>query len=270
VFHRLKPTAYLRIAQAQMLMALAHWADLLSEISLNALLLVGTAFIWTRAYPSDSLVVAGVGRDGMVTYAVLSVLLNAAFATTVQYTLHSRVRSGAVAADLVRPLNPIMAWLSEDIGIVFARLVTHIPPLALIALLAFKIAPPSSLTSALTFLASSVLSFVLVWTLSAAVALMTFWTGSLGNLGHLKDALVRFLSGALIPFWFLPRWLEDISEWLPFPLMLQTPLAIYIGRITPRDVWAALLLQAFWCGVLTLLVVGLWRTGRRRLLSQGG
>jgi ABC-2 type transport system permease protein len=70
--------------------------------------------------------------------------------------------------------------------------------------------------------------------------------------------------------WLLPPWLEAVSEWLPFPLMYQAPLAIYIGRVSPAQAATAILLQLAWCGIFAATLIALWRAGRRRLLQHGG
>src|SRR6187401_2274706 len=80
---------YVMIARAQMQMELAHRGDLLAELGLHTLLLIGTAFLWSAVYTAQKTTVAGVGRESMVAYAVLSVLLTTAFSTTVQNTVHS-------------------------------------------------------------------------------------------------------------------------------------------------------------------------------------
>jgi ABC-2 type transport system permease protein len=262
--------AYAQIAKAELRRSLVHRADLFAEMSLNGVLLVATGYLWRAAYGSHQGEIAGVGRQQMLTYAILAVLLSASFATTVQFTLHNRVRTGDVALDLLRPLNPILAWLAEDVGVAGSRLIAQIPPLLALSLIFFRPALPSSAGAVAAFATSVVLSFLLVWTLSAAVALTTFWTGSIGNLGHLKDATVRFLSGAIVPMWLLPPWLETLSGWLPFPLMYQTPLAIYIGRLSPRQAVPMILLQLAWCGVFTTILAALWRAGRQKLHLQGG
>ena len=48
-------------------------------------------------------------------------------------------------------------------------------------------------------------------------------------------AVVRtFLSGSVLPLWFMPGWLQAIAAALPFQAATYTPLAIYFGRAARR------------------------------------
>lgn len=45
---------------------------------------------------------------------------------------------------------------------------------------------------------------------------------------YLKYHFVNMLSGAMIPVWFFPDWLQTAVNCLPFVYMFQTPLGIFI------------------------------------------
>ena len=78
------------------------------------------------------------------------------------------------------------------------------------------------------------------------------------------------LTGALVPLWFFPGWLEVLFRILPFPDIAYTPLAIYVGEIEGSDIWVAVGRQAVW--VVALGVIGAYfaRRGMNKLSIQGG
>jgi ABC-2 type transport system permease protein len=266
---RLRP--YARIARAQLLTALSHPADIAAEVALYACVLVATGYLWRAAYDgAHGGAVEGVGRQQMITYAVVSVILASCFSTSVQWTVPERVRNGDIVIDLIRPVNPVLAWLWHDIGVAAGRLLVHVPLLLLLGLLCFRPSTPRTPLEALLFALSAFLGFLIVWCLSAIVALATFWTGALGNLGNLKDAVVRVFSGAVVPLWFLPVDVERIGAWLPFVLMFQQPLGIYIGKVTPAQAGSVLALQTAWLLAMAGALATLWTASRRRVHAQGG
>ena len=73
-----------------------------------------------------------------------------------------------------------------------------------------------------------------------------------------------------MPLRYFPDWVIQISDWTPFPSMLNTLLDIYIGTLNGLEMWQALGVQIIWIGVLVLLAqVGI-RAGVKRLVILGG
>jgi ABC-type uncharacterized transport system permease subunit len=83
-------------------------------------------------------------------------------------------------------------------------------------------------------------------------------------------AVVRtFLSGSVLPLWFMPGWLQTIAGVLPFQAAAFTPVAIYFGR-PPGGLGPALAVQALWVAVLAALCALVWSRARHRVVVQGG
>ena len=106
--------------------------------------------------------------------------------------------------------------------------------------------------------------------MSAMVGLVSFWVAELGNLGMVKDAIVRVLSGSLVPLWFFPSSVQRVSQWLPFQYTYQTPIGIYIGIMPAGDAIKAIGIQAAWVVVLSLLLAWIWKHARGKVMVQGG
>jgi ABC-2 type transport system permease protein len=115
-----------------------------------------------------------------------------------------------------------------------------------------------------------VLSYAILWLLSAIVGLVAFWAMELGNMGMVKDSIVRILSGSIIPLWFFPSSIQTISKFLPFQYTYQTPLAIYIGEIRTVDALKAMGIQFVWIAALYVLLYVVWNKAKKKTLIQGG
>ncbi|MFF2483457.1 ABC transporter permease [Paenibacillus sp. NPDC058071] len=264
--------AYGYLIKMRMLTALAYRFEVWVGMIGDTLMLAASVLIWKAAYNGEILGSGAsvVGLDGMITYTVVSVLLASVFSTDVQNTIYSQVREGNIALDFMRPLNLLGIYLSEDLGSMVSSLMNKAIPLVLMAALLFGFPMPDSPLAALLFILSCMLSFMILWLMSAMVGLVAFWVAELGNLGMVKDAFVRVLSGSMVPLWFFPEGLQRVSEWLPFQYTYQLPLSVYIGMTKPAEAIRGMGIQLIWIVLLSLLLAWIWSRARGKVMVQGG
>ena len=81
---------------------------------------------------------------------------------------------------------------------------------------------------------------------------------------------VDLLSGALIPFPFIPQPFRSILEYLPFGSMQNVPLRIYSGDLAGTDMVLAICLQVFWLIALIMLGKLVCQNAAKRVVVQGG
>lgn len=74
-----------------------------------------------------------------------------------------------------------------------------------------------------------------------------------------KEALLAFLTGQLIPISFFPEALREVFDFLPFSSMVYTPVMIYLGKYTGRTLGFMLLRQALWVVILYALGSLIWK-----------
>jgi ABC-type uncharacterized transport system permease subunit len=138
------------------------------------------------------------------------------------------------------------------------------------SLLFVDLQPPVSPAAGLAYLASLILAIGVNFLISTIVGLVAFWTLELLGFNMIVQLFSEFLSGGLIPLWFLPPWVRRIAEWLPFQSLVHLPLSIYIGKIEGAAVWTALLKQVAWIGVLSATAWLIWKAAERKMIVQGG
>ena len=260
---------YTYLLKLQLLNALAYRFEYLSSIGRNLFFLLGSVFIWRTAYRGIDQV-AGVTEAQMVTYAVVAVLMNACFTVSIDNELFGKIRAGEIALDLIRPMNLVWYWMTEDVGRSLAAVTQFALPLLAISLLFVAPPLPAGVGAGLLFLPSCALSFLLLWLLSTLVGMTAFWVTDLWDVSTVKNSLVFALSGRLVPMWLFPDLIADASRWLPFQYMFQAPLEIYIGRVSAQEVVHLLSVQAIWVAVFALLVSLVWTRAQRRVFVQGG
>lgn len=86
----------------------------------------------------------------------------------------------------------------------------------------------------------------------------------------MKNCIVGFLSGAIIPLAFLPDVIEKIFLLLPFASLNYTPVMIYMGMYGGTELLYYLGLQLFWVLGFWGLSKFFWKAATKRLCVQGG
>ncbi len=261
--------AYIYKLKLQMQVYLTYRFEVFASILTRFILIIANVFLWNCVYANQE-VVSGVGREQMITYSVLSVCLTVMYQCGIQDSLNNDVREGNIAVLLLKPFHLLGAYLAEDIGAIIVRAISISLPIYLLAFLFLPVQLPITVLAIPLIFISYVLGLLILWLLSALIAMFTFVTMELGNMGVVKDMIVAILSGSMIPLWFFPENIEKILMMTPFPYTYQLPLGLYIGKISVQDGVEQICVQFFWAIVLVILVAVIWKKVKNRVLIQGG
>jgi ABC-type uncharacterized transport system permease subunit len=224
--------------------------------------------LWRAVYGDRRGVVDGADVDTAVGYAVLGLTIAAVLHTSPFWSIESRVRDGLIGIDLTRPIGLLSQSLAVQAGYVVALL-----PAAAFGLLTGValdgLAPPAGGTEAVGFMISLLLAFGVSQLTTLLMSLTAFWTMEVGGLGMAFFVVRTFMSGAILPLWYMPDWLRTVAIALPFQASTYTPLAVYFGQ-PPGGLAVALGIQLAWIVLLGGLCVWVWSRARHRVVVQGG
>jgi len=261
--------AYRYLAKMGFMKSLTYRFDLFASMLCQVLIMLAGVYLWRSAYANHA-TLNGLTKDQMVTYTVLAVVESTLFISGVEDSMSDGVYSGGIGVYFLRPASMLGMFFANDMGdMVSAVFVKTIPGLVFGVLL-FRILPPISAVSLLLSLISLVFSILIIWIMAAFIGIFTLWAMKLGNLGYLKNTVIAFLSGAMIPLWFFPKGLQNVLYFSPFPYTYQAPLAIYIGQTGPGAALRVIATQIFWLVLLFALLNWTWSRGRQRVMVQGG
>ncbi|HET7398900.1 MAG TPA: ABC-2 family transporter protein [Intrasporangium sp.] len=184
--------------------------------------------------------------------------------------IKDRVRTGDVAVDFLRPVDPQLAYLAADLGRAAVNLAARgLPTLAIGALL-FELTWPPGALAWVVGLGSVCLAVVVAFAGNFLVNLLAFWLVEVRGIQLVWMITAGLFCGLYLPVPWFPHWLRTIAQWSPFPSMMQNPIDILAGRVVGADVWGALGSQVFWAVMLLAVGQVVLRAGRRRLEVQGG
>lgn len=206
----------------------------------------------------------------MVTYVVLSRVLAGQFSGGINGMLAQWVYDGSVAMELLRPISLMGSLFAQRLGEFIQFLLLKAVPVALATAIALGALPPASLSAALLFTASVLLSIGLLFFIEFIVGLCSFYTLNYYGVVFAKDALLTILSGGLVPLALFPDGVQRALSWLPFQYLVSTPVNAYLGILSAQEALTALGVEALWTIALGMLAMLFYRTAIKKVVVQGG
>lgn len=185
--------------------------------------------------------------------------------------LADRIRSGEIAADLIRPVDPVDSYLATDLGRAGYAVVTRFVPPVVVGPVFFDLYVPQRWWTVPLFVLSATLAVVICFGCRYLVNATAYWLLDARGPMIVWTLASGILAGLYFPLRFLPDWAYT-AIWLgtPFPSLMQAPLdvlverdgwPIQVGLVALQAVWAVLVLAA--CRLVQ-------RRAERRLVVQGG
>jgi len=177
------------------------------------------------------------------------------------------IQTGAIAVDMLKPVNFIGYWLSRDLGRAAAQMIVRFVPTFTIGNLLYSLLAPASAANAVAFLVSLALGVVVSFGWRFLLNISGFWLVDHRGINYVALAAINILSGLLIPLAFLPDPILAVVNLLPFRAIVMIPGQIYLGQISVVE---GLAIQAFWS--VALLAIGGWvfSLGEKKVVVQGG
>lgn len=257
------------IAKLRIQTMLAYRFEVWMYMIMQCLMMVSIGFFWKAVYGGTETAL-GVTGDSMIVYTVISTLMGSLFYMGVEDRIADAVKSGSIATDMIKPVNLFSMYLAEDVGNLIICFFRSTLPLFIAGSLIFGLPSPASPAHLPVFLLSFFLGYGINWTFSAIFAMIAFSAIDLGPAFSVKYHFINLLSGAIIPIWFFPQWLQNALQCLPFVYIFQTPLSIYIGKYDIPECLKMTGVQAIWLAALTVVFIFAQRRATRRVLVQGG
>lgn len=228
-------------------------------------------FIWTTLYAQnpDSFQVS---LQQMTTYAVLGMAMETVFLPWIgpHRYIADQMRYGLLEMDLMKPLDFQWHLLARHAGESLFRFVLRFFPTLLIGALFFGFHLPGNFEDAGLFLLSVLFAYFIFFSLNFLLGLLSIVTVHIESILWAYVALLRFLSGQMVPLWMFPDWLATTLSWLPFSSIYYVPISIYIGQLHGEALWHALAIQLAWALGLLLLGRLLWLRVHTKMIVQGG
>lgn len=187
--------------------------------------------------------------------------------------LSDKIRTGAIAYDLCRPLSAYGYYYSRALAQkLMGSLLRGVPMLALALLLpeGWRLSPPASLPALVLGLAGLLLGLLCVCALDNVAMGITLRTIDAKGVQALFSLVMMTFSGNLLPLTLFPDSWQQAVTLLPYAQLLDAPIRFYTGSLSPAQAPRALGIQLGWTALLICLGLLIWRKNEKEIALQGG
>lgn len=220
---------YIKFASMAFQRTIAYRVEYYTGV-LNAFLYI---FIFTsvwKALISENESVAGLTQKNMVVYSVIATLIKASFGRS-ESLISTRVKTGEIATDLMKPYSVPGMYFADMVGVSFFQVIARSIPILIFCLFVFDINLSLSFETIIKFFPVYILSFILFFALSFLISSMAFYFVDIFPFWIFYFALVTFTSGAIIPLDFFPEQFAEIIKFSPFPYLFYYPTMLILGKL---------------------------------------
>ncbi len=261
---------YLELARRSFWQQFAYRGATLAGIFTNGIfgLMIASVFLGLFESRAGDGEVAGWSAAETLTYVWVNQALLMPVYLWGWWEVARSIQTGAIVADLLKPLDYYGYWLSRDLGRAAAHvLIRGVPTFCIGAFVFRQMVIPDEPWRWGAFLISVVLAVMVSFAFRFILNMAGFWVIDHRGVAYLGAMLVNFFSGLLVPLSFFPGWLEIVANLLPFRAFLMIPNEVLLGH---RSLGGGLALQLFWVAALTWAARLLLRAGERKVVIQGG
>ncbi len=235
--------------------------------AINVLIWFGTLILLYRSLGGS---IGGYSTSELVTYILGASFLAAVLFTNVMDQIADEIVEGDLVNYLLRPINYFVYWTMRALAM---RSVVLVIAVVEIIFLARLFSNDVILQSDPTILLQTVVLFlgslILVTLFDFIAAAFSFWTERNFGARWLTMICMRFLSGAALPIAIMPGWAQTLLHLTPFPSLIAAPVQSYLGRLAGDLFLQTLLIQWFWIGASSFVLVVLWKKGTRLYAAYG-
>jgi ABC-2 type transport system permease protein len=236
--------------------------------------LVAILYVWKTIYAGNGTGtrVGSYSLAQMVSYYLLITLVDALTAVNEDdWQIAADIKDGNISQFLLKPIDYLWFRLCLFLsGRITYMAVAAIPLAVFIGYLHhYFVLPPNGTTFA-CFLVSTVLTALLQFFTSYAMAMLAFWVLEVSTFIFILFAFEYLASGHLFPLDILPRGLEQALYLTPFPYQLYFPVSIYMGKTAGADLARGMLIQAGWVFAAYLVARFAWARGIKHYSAVGG
>lgn len=225
--------------------------------------------IWFAIMASNKDIIGSQGADATIKYMILATIVSSLMGCIPNSEITNRITTGEIGRDLIYPVDLPANIFFKSLGSAFVFFITKALPTLVILTIIFRPSWNMNLVNLSAFIVSVLFSYFLYFNLNLQIDMISFWLLENYSLSGIKFALYGIFSGSLVPLWYYPKWLLDITNLLPFKNMVFGPVSIFLepGSNQFLSYFSS---NIFWAVFMTLLSLILWKRGIRRVEVQGG
>jgi len=181
------------------------------------------------------------------------------------------IREGNISQFLLKPVDYLWYRLCLFFsGRIAFIAVAAVPLVVFIFCFRQYLLPPPNLSVCLVFPISLLLTALLQFFISYAMAMLAFWLLEISTFIFILFAFEYLASGHLFPLDILPPAVREALFFTPFPYQLYFPISVYLGKSAGLEMWRGLIIQFLWVVAAYVFARWMWRRGIKKYSAFGG
>ncbi len=258
---------------------LAYKFQMIMWLVISCLQVACIFFLWDGVYKSSTTaIVNGYTFEQMIVYmAFVNVFTFVALGGDTMWSIVREIKNGTIAMSFVKPISYRVRFIFTTLGDTCMLVCLFGIPCYTILYLVFALIGYITVSSWWMFLIQIALFLVasliatLLWDcVNYICGILVFYTTAGWGLSNLKDAIIRFLSGSLIPLAFFPPWAEKVLAYSPFAGISQNPVLILLGRYSIAESLQCIVIALVWLIALEGLAWLVFNRASKKVTVQGG
>lgn len=231
-------------------------------------------YLWRAIYQSgNSDTMNGFTMPQMVVYIFLMFLTSTLINSGGTYDIGEEIRDGSISMRMIKPISYNATFLFQELGNKLMTVCILILPLVFgVEFVRYHLTGgvQFNIVSFLLYILSCIFAYLVNFFFNICFGFIAFVIKYLWGANMMKNCIVVFLSGQIIPLAFFPHTFEKVLLLLPFSSLNYTPVMIYMGMYTGVQMLGYLALQLFWVFAFWMLSKFLWSVSTKYLSVQGG
>ena len=231
-------------------------------------------FLWHAVFTSGGAqTFMGFSETDMVVYIFISFLTGLIAYSDGAYAVGEEIRDGSIAMRMIKPIRFEFAFLFQELGErTMTAMLAFVPLLVGVEIYKFAVTGVLgfNIWCFILYLVSLILSYLINFYFNVCFGYSAFVLKNLWGSNFLKECIVGFLSGGIIPLAFMPAGIGFVLNLLPFASLNYIPVMIYLGMYDVPTILMSFGLQIFWLTFFIFLQRIIWNACVKRMSVQGG
>ncbi len=265
---------YLHVLNIGIQNNLTYRFNFLARTVFGLIPLIAILYVWKTIYgdKDPGSTVGTYTLPQMISYYLLVTIVDALTAVNEDdWQIAADIKDGNISQFLLKPIDYLLYRLFLFLSGRATYLAVAAIPLALfiVYLRKYFVLPADGFTLGM-FLVSTILTALLQFFVSYALAMLAFWVLEVSTFIFIVFAFEYIASGHLFPLDILPPAMQQAMYFTPFPYQLYFPVSVYMGKTVGAELVRGLLMQAAWVIAAYVLARFAWARGIKKYSAVGG
>ena len=260
---------YLEISKIYIKSQLVWRADVVFQVLFTVTKILFAYLLWGIIF-HDRTEVAGFSFQSMLSYYVISSLLSQIeMSDGISSEISQRIRNGTFSKYMVIPVDIQKYFIAMEAGVVaYYGIFQFMAAFVWVIIFRIQFVVSHNPIIILCAFLLVVLGLLFMVQLNYYLGLLALKYQEIGTFLMIKNNLVAFITGSIVPLMLLPEGIVSVMKFFPFYYITYLPSMLFIGQLESEAV-PGLVIIFIWCVMLQVLIHVTWGSDRRKYDGVG-